>query len=117
VEYKRLAGAYPLCNCHKICRVCTPFRIALDVNISLDLLKGLWSYGGFKLMVSGYPKFSAHRSGETVRQTRKVFEAQECAQGPLLQCQVWWARISVTAGATKFLPRDTAMLKLRSWES
>jgi len=49
VEYKRQAGAYPLCNFHKICRVCTPFQDALAFKISLDLLKGLWSYGGFKL--------------------------------------------------------------------
>jgi len=52
---------------HKICRVCTPFQDALAVKISLDLLKGLWRYGGFKLMGSGYPKFSVPRSGETMR--------------------------------------------------
>ena len=45
---------------HKICRVCTPFQDALAVEISLDLLKGLWSYGGFKLRGSGFPQiFSA----------------------------------------------------------
>jgi len=32
------------------------FQDALAVKISLDLLKGLWSYGGFKLMGSGYPQ-------------------------------------------------------------
>jgi len=33
---------------------------ALAVKISLDLLKGLWSYEGFKLTGSGYPEiFSA----------------------------------------------------------
>jgi len=56
VEYKRPAGAYPLCNFRKICRVCTPFQDALTVKISLDLLKGLWSYGGFKLTESRYPQ-------------------------------------------------------------
>jgi len=56
VEYKR----HPLHDFHKICRVCTPFQDALVVKISLDLLKGLWSYGGFKLTLSAYPKiFSA----------------------------------------------------------
>jgi len=60
MEYKRPAGAYPLRNFHKICRVCTTFQYALAVNISLDLLKGLWSYGGFKLTGSGCPQiFSA----------------------------------------------------------
>ena len=32
-----------------------PFQVALDVKILLDLLKGLWSYGGFKLTGTGYP--------------------------------------------------------------
>jgi len=60
VEYKRPAGAYILRDFHKICRVCTPFQYALGVIISLDLLKGLWIYGGFKLTGSGYPQiFSA----------------------------------------------------------
>jgi len=60
VKYKRPAGAYPLRNFHKICRVCTQFQDALAVKNSLDLLKGLWSYGGFKLTGSGYPQlFSA----------------------------------------------------------
>ena len=56
VEYIRPTGAYPLCNFHKICRVCTTFQNALAVKISLDLLKGFWSYGGFKLTGSGYPQ-------------------------------------------------------------
>jgi len=44
VEYKRTAAAYPLCDLYKICRVCTPFQDALAATISLDFLKGLWSY-------------------------------------------------------------------------
>ena len=32
------------------------FQDVLAVKISLDLLKGLWSYGGFKLTGSGYPQ-------------------------------------------------------------
>jgi len=36
---------------HIICRVCIPLQDALAVKISLDLLKGLRSYEGFKLMV------------------------------------------------------------------
>ena len=60
VEYKRRAGAYPLRDFHKIHRVCTPFQGRLAVRISFDLLKGLWSYGGFKLKVSSCPQiFSA----------------------------------------------------------
>ena len=44
VEYKRPAGAYPLRDFHKLCRVCTSFQDALGVKILLYLLKGLWSY-------------------------------------------------------------------------
>ena len=29
MEYKRPTGAYPLCDFHKICGVCTPFEAAL----------------------------------------------------------------------------------------
>jgi len=56
VEYKRpAAGAYPLRDFHKICRASTSFQDALGIKILLDLLKGLWSYGGFKLRGSGCP--------------------------------------------------------------
>ena len=40
VEYKRPAGAYPLRDFHKICRICTSSLGALAVKISFDLLKG-----------------------------------------------------------------------------
>jgi len=60
------------------------------VKTSLDLLKWLWSYGGFKLIGLVTPKFSAPSSGETMRQTPKILEAQERARGPLSPCQVWW---------------------------
>jgi len=60
VEYKRPAGAYPLRDFHKVCRVCTSFQDALGFKIALDWLKGLWSYVGLKLRVPGYPQiFSA----------------------------------------------------------
>ena len=48
VEYMDV-GVYPLRDFHKICRVCIPFQDALAVKISLDLLKGLQSYEGFKI--------------------------------------------------------------------
>ena len=60
VEYEHPAGAYPLHDFHQICRVCTSFQDALGVKTWLDLLEGLWSYGGFKLRGSGFPQiFSA----------------------------------------------------------
>ena len=91
MQYKRPAGAYPLRDFHKSCRFCTPFQDALAIKISLELLKRLWSYGGFKLRESGFPQiFSAPYSGETMRQTPNVLEVQERARGPLSPCQVWW---------------------------
>jgi len=90
VEYKRPTGAYPLRDFHKICRVYTTFQDALAVKIWLNLLEGLRSYGGFKLRGLVSPKFSVPPSGETMRQTPTVLEAQERARGPLSPCQVWW---------------------------
>ena len=91
VEYKRPAGAYPLRDFNKICRVCSAFQDALGVKILLDLLKGLWSYWGFNLRGSACPKFSAPPSGETMHQRPpNVFEVKERARGPLSPCQVWW---------------------------
>ena len=74
VEYKRRAGAYPSRDFHKICRFCSSFRDALGVKILLDLLRGLWSYEGFKLRGLVTPKFSAPPSGQTMRQTPKRFK-------------------------------------------
>ena len=73
VEYERPAGAYPLRDFHKMCRVSTPSQYALGVKISLDLLKGLWSYIGFNLTGSGYPQIFSAPSDETVPQTPKSF--------------------------------------------
>jgi len=84
VEYKRPAVAYSLRDFHKIYRVCTPFQDALGVERSLDLLKGLWSYGGFKLRGSGCPQIFSAPSGKTVRQTRKCFRgARTCSRSSI----------------------------------
>jgi len=51
------------------------FYDALDVKLSLDLLKGLWSYGGFKLTEgpSSMPNFtpSVQRVAPVGRKTSK----------------------------------------------
>jgi len=65
MEYKRPAGAYSLRDLQKIYRVSTPFQDATAVKISLDLLKGVWSYRGFKLTGSGYPQIFSTHSSET----------------------------------------------------
>ena len=50
MEYKHPTGAYPLRDIHKICRFCTALQGALTIKISLDLLKGLRSYGGLEVL-------------------------------------------------------------------
>jgi len=58
--YINVPQGVPLRDFHKICIACTPFQDAIAVKILLDSLKGLWSYGGFKMTGSGYPQiFSA----------------------------------------------------------
>jgi len=52
--------------------------------------KGLQTYGGFNLRVAGFPKFSAPLVAKLYIRPPKVFEIQECVQGPLLPWQVWW---------------------------
>ena len=47
VEYKLPAGAYPLQDFHKICRVCTSFQDALGVNIFVGFAQGVMELWGF----------------------------------------------------------------------
>ena len=101
VEYRRPAVAYPLRDFHKICRFCTPFQDALSIKIRLNFLEGLWSSGGFKLMVSGYPQISAPLAAKLCIKPPQVLEAQERAGGPLSPCLVWWGWISPDAGVAK----------------
>jgi len=91
VEYKRPSGAYSLRDFHKTCRICTSFQDTLAVKVSLDLLKGIWSYGGFNfnLMGSGYPKFSGPLVAKLCVRPVNVLEVQECARDPLSPYQVW----------------------------
>jgi len=90
MEYKRPTGAYPFRDLPKICRVCTPYHDALAVKTSLYLLKGLWSYGGFKLTVSGYPQIFSSPIGETMHHTPKRFGgARTCSRSSItLPCLV-----------------------------
>ena len=91
VEYKRPAWSYPLRDFHKISRIWTSFQDALAVKISLDLLKGLWGYGGLKLTGLVIHKFSAPKRRNYASDTTKVLEVQERARGPLSPCQVCWS--------------------------
>ena len=80
MEYERPVGAYPLHDLfYKICTICTPFKDVLAVKVSLDLPKGLWSYGGFNLTGVVTLKFSVSPSGITyasegdrINQSRRI---------------------------------------------
>ena len=98
MEYKRPAGTYLLRNFHKICRVCTPFQDALAIQISLDLLKGLWSYGGFKLRGSGFPQiFSAPYASDP----QKFWMCKNVLEVLYHRAKFGGARISSAAGVAK----------------
>ena len=74
---------------YKICTICTPFKDALAVKVSLDLLKALWSYGGFNLTESGNPpNFQCPLVAKLYVRPPNVLEVQERARGPLSPFQV-----------------------------
>jgi len=85
VEYKRPAGAYPLRDFHKICRICISLQDALAAKISLDLLKGYAVIGVLSWRGLVIPKFSAPPSGETMRQTSKSFRGtRTCSRSSII---------------------------------
>jgi len=91
VEYKRPAVAYSLRDFRKICRICTSFQVALAVKVSLDLLKGLWSYGDFNLTGYGYPHIFSAPSGKTMRHTAKRFRgARTCSRSSITMPSLVW---------------------------
>jgi len=90
---------------------------ALTLKISMDLLKG---YGVMGILSWGgrvSTKFSAPPSGETMRQTPKVFEGQERARGPLSPCQVWWGSDFTRRGGQKSCCFCLSVCSSRFWTS
>jgi len=73
----------------------------LAVKIWLDLLKALWSYAGFKLRGSGFPKFSAPPSGETVSDPQKFSKCKNVLKVLCHHAKFGGAQISPAAGAAK----------------
>jgi len=94
-------GRIPCMIFTKICRVCTPFQDVLAVKIWLDLLEGLWSYGGFKLRQSGSPKFSVPHSGETVSDPKSFRGARTCSRSSITMPSLVGLRFHATAGMAK----------------
>ena len=101
VEYKRPAVAYPLQDFKKNCTICTSFQAALAVEVSLDLLKGLWSYGGFNLMGVWLPPNFQCPLAAKLRQIPKRFRgARTCSRFSITMPNLG-DRISPAAGAAK----------------
>ena len=103
VEYK--GAYYPNRDFHKICRVCTPFQVALAVKILLDLLKGLWTYGGFKLMGSVWlaPNFQRPLAAKLFVRPQKFLRCKNVLEVLYNHAKFGGARISPAAGAAKKL--------------
>ena len=87
---------------HKICRVCTSFQHALGVKMLLDLLKGLWSYGGFKLRASGCPQiFSAPKRRNYASDPQTFWRCKNVLEVLYHHAEFGGARISPAAGVAK----------------
>jgi len=98
------------------------YQDALAVETWMDLLRGLWSYGDFKLRESDFPSLVA----KLYIGARTVLEVQERARGPLSQCQIWWGSyFTYRLGGQKTLSfcywhhcvqRKTRVCKLLRWQ-
>ena len=123
VEHKRPAGAYPFSDFHQIRRFCTSFQDALAFKIWLDLLEGLWSYGGFKLMGSGYPKFSAPPIAaklcvRTTLPPKKFQRRKNVLEVLYHHAKFGWARISPATAAAKDVEFLSVCLSVHhAWKS
>jgi len=105
VEYKRPAWVYPLRDFHKICRVCTQFQDALAVKFSLDLLKGLCSYGDFKLTWLS-PNFSAPYRRNNASDPKSFRGARTCSRSSIAMPSLSF--LSVCLSVTLLNVRDCA---------
>jgi len=103
VKYKRLVGEYPLRHFDKICRFCTSFRFALAVKIWLDLIEGLWSYGGFKLRVFGSPNFQCPLAADLCVTPQKFYRCKNVLQLLYHHAKFGGTRISSAARVAKTL--------------
>jgi len=89
-------------NFRSLLQYCTSFKDALAIKVSLDLLKGLWSYGGFNLTGSGYPQIFSTPSGETMRQTTKRFRgARTCSASSITIPSLVWLEFHLPPGWRK----------------
>jgi len=88
---------------HKIYRVSTSLHDALAVKISLDLLKDLWSYGGFKFTGLVTPELSAPPSGDYAPDPQKFPSYKNVLEILYHHARFGGAQILPTAGAAKTL--------------
>jgi len=101
-EYKCPEGAYPLQDFHEICRVCTPFQFALVDEISTDLLKGLRSYWGYKLMGRAFPQiFSAPYRQTYASDPKNLRAARTCLMSSITMPSLVGLRFHLPQGRPK----------------
>jgi len=96
----------------------TPFQDALAVKISLALLKGLWSYGGFKLTGSCYPQILSTRRNYA-SDTKCFRGARTCSRSSVTvpTAKFIWVWISSAIGVAKnieFVCLSVTLLNLRA---
>ena len=113
VEYKRPAGAYPLRDFHKICRVCTSFQDALTVQIWMDLLKGLWSYGAFKLWRRVPANFQRSLAAKLCIRPQTFSRCKNVLEVLYHRAKFGGARISPATGAAKNVDFLSVCLSVR----
>ena len=84
VEYKRLVGGVSLARFSRKLQSLYLISGSLGAKISLDLLKGLCSYGGFKLRGSGYPQtFSAPCRRNCTSDPKSFRGARTCSRSSI----------------------------------
>jgi len=102
VEYKLPQGRTSCAIFIKFAESVPHFRIRLSVKISLDLLKGLQSYGGFKLMVSHFCQiFSTPQRQNCASDPQKFCRCKNVLEVLYHHAKFGGARISPAAGTAK----------------
>ena len=82
-------------------KICTSFQDALAIKVSLDLLKGLWSYGVFNLMGSSYPKFLVPLAAKLCITPQTFLRCKNVLEVFYHHTKFGVARISPAAGLAK----------------
>ena len=81
MEYNLPAGAYPLHDFHKTCRVCTPFQDALAVKIGFA--EGVMELWGFKLRGLVAPNVKRQLAAKLCVRPKRFRGAKTCSRSSI----------------------------------